>query len=207
MPKNYGHYYYDAYYNINSDKNTIDRQEYKANKWAFKTLVSYSKLKELYNKGDLEGYWENITEDMKLLHNFSIVAKLLVYGFISLVTLIGVTSVFNTIHTSISLRRKEFAMLRSMGLTPKGMNKMLYMESLFVGLKALFIGIPLAFGVIILIHLSFSGIVSFDSILIPWKSTFVAIFSVFIIVLLTMMYASRKIKKENILDAIREENI
>lgn len=164
-------------------------------------------IEELYQKGEMSGYWENLTEDTKLMHNFSIVAKLLVYGFISLVTLIGVTSVFNTIHTSISLRRKEFAMLRSMGLTPRGMNKMLYMESLFVGLKSLFIGLPLAFGVIVLLHLSFSGIVSFETILIPWKNIAVAIVGVFIIVLLTMMYASRKIKKENILEAIREENI
>lgn len=164
-------------------------------------------IEELYDKGEMNGYYENVTEDMKLMHNFSIVAKLLVYGFITLVTLIGVTSVFNTIHTSISLRRKEFAMLRSMGLTPKGMNKMLYMESLFVGLKALFIGIPLALIVIVLLHISFSGIISFEQILIPWKNIVVAIIAVFIIVLLTMMYASRKIKKENILEAIREENI
>ena len=59
------------------------------------------------------------------------------YGFITLVALTGVTSVFNTIYTSIHLRRKEFAMLRSVGLSPKGFRKMIFFESLFFGLKSL----------------------------------------------------------------------
>ena len=72
-----------------------------------------------------------------------LVISILLYGFISLVTLIGVTSVFNTITTSMALRRKEFAVLRSIGLTPKQFNKMIAFESVFYGLKALLYGIPL----------------------------------------------------------------
>lgn len=152
-------------------------------------------------------HYYNIDEELKVYKNMILVVKILLYGFISLVTLIGVTSVFNTIHTSINLRRKEFAMLRSMGLTPKGFNKILAFESLFVGVKSLLYGLPVSIGVVYLLYKSFGGIADSGVFVIPWDSILVATVGVFIIVFITMMYASSKIKHENILEAIREENI
>lgn len=149
----------------------------------------------------------NYPKDMKFLNNLYLVIAILLYGFITLVTLIGVTSVFNTINTSIALRRKEFAMLRSMGLTPHGFNKILYFESFFFGAKSLLYGIPFSLLIILWIHVSMMNVSSLGDILIPWKSIGIAILGVFIIVFITMMYATKKMKKENILDAIREENI
>ena len=166
-----------------------------------------SESKENILTDDVSVYTTNIKKELQLLSNIVFVIKLLLYGFISLVTLIGVTSVINTINTSIALRKKEFAVLRSIGLTPKGFNKMMLFECLFFGLKSLLYGLPVSFIVIYLFHLSFNGIVSFDSMLIPYESILIAIFGVFIIVLISMWYATIKIKKDNILDAIREENI
>lgn len=152
-------------------------------------------------------YYQNISEELKLQNNIILTIEILFYGFIALVTLIGVTSVFNTINTSINLRRREFAMLRSMGLTPFGFNKMLCFESIFFGIKSLLYGIPIAILLIYLMHLAMDDMVQFSEILIPYKSILIAILGVFIIVFITMMYSTRKIKKENILEAIREENI
>ncbi len=172
----------------------------------------YDKLDKLLN--DLpddvknnEINYMNYTEEMKFTKNAILVIKMLVYGFICLVTLIGVTSVFNTINTSIALRRKEFAMLRSVGLTPHGFNKILYFESIIFGLKSLFYALPVSIVLVMLVHLSMSNIVDFEHLMLPIKSMVIAIIGVFIIVLITMMYASSKIKHENILEAIREENI
>lgn len=172
----------------------------------FDDLDKYlEKLEE--NSEDNYFYYINISEELKLYKNMILVVKILLYGFISLVTLIGVTSVFNTIHTSINLRRKEFAMLRSMGLTPKGFNKILTFESLFVGIKSLLYAIPVSIGVVFLLYKSLDGIADSGSFVIPWTSILIAAVAVFVIVFITMMYASSKIKHENILDAIREENI
>ena len=129
------------------------------------------------------------------------------YGFIALVTLTGVTSVFNTIYTSIHLRRREFAILRSVGLSPKGFQKMIFFESLFFGLKSLLYALPVSFVIILLIANSMGYTFTFGGILIPWGSVIAAIVGVFLIVLLTMMYSSSKIKKGNILNSLREENI
>ena len=150
--------------------------------------------------------YTNFDEELRLMKNLILVIKILLYGFISLVTLIGVTSVFNTINTNMNLRRKEFAVLRSIGLTPKGFNKMLYFECIFFGLKALLYSLPVSIGLSYLIYNSLSNIVE-QSYELPWNSIIFAIVGVFVIIFITMMYSSKKIKHENILEAIREENI
>lgn len=152
-------------------------------------------------------YEYNIAKQLKEIRNILLVIKILVYGFIILVTLIGVTSVLNTISTSIALRRREFAMLRSVGLTPKGLNKMIRFESLFFGLKTLLYGIPISFGLMYLFQYIISKTVSFSDILIPWSNLVIAIIGIFIIVFIAMRYSTIEIKKDNILEAIRDENI
>lgn len=160
---------------------------------------------------DLDKYsnvnYTNIKEAMKQTNNLILVVKILMYGFISLVTLIGVTSVFNTISTSMALRKREFAVLRSIGLTNRGFNKILFFESLFFGMKSLIFAIPVSIGITVLIHYALADMVSISTIIIPWKYIIISIVSVFVIVLLTMMYSTSKIKKHNIIEQIREENI
>lgn len=164
------------------------------------------KLTKELDKYDNVNY-TNIKESMKQANNMILVIKILMYGFIGLVTLIGVTSVFNTISTSMALRKREFAVLRSIGLTRKGFNKILFFESLFFGLKSLIYAIPVSLGVTIIIHYALADMMSINSIVIPWKAIIISIVSVFVIVLLTMMYSTSKIKKHNIIEQIREENI
>ena len=161
--------------------------------------------KELDKYNDVN--YTNIKEAMRQANNMILVVKILMYGFISLVTLIGITSVFNTISTSMALRKREFAVLRSIGLTNRGFNKILFFESLFFGMKSLLFAIPVSIGVTILIHYSLADMMSISTIIIPWKYIIISIVSVFVIVLLTMMYSTSKIKKHNIIEQIREENI
>ena len=160
---------------------------------------------------DLDKYsnvnYTNVKEAMKQANNLILVVKILMYGFISLVTLIGVTSVFNTISTSMALRKREFAVLRSIGLTNRGFNKILFFESLFFGMKSLIFAIPVSIGITVLIHYALADMVSISTIIIPWKYIIISIVSVFVIVLLTMIYSTSKIKKHNIIEQIREENI
>ncbi len=151
--------------------------------------------------------YTNVKEAMKQANNLILVVKILMYGFISLVTLIGVTSVFNTISTSMALRKREFAVLRSIGLTKKGFNKILFFESLFFGLKSLIYAIPTSIGITLIIHYALSDMMSTSGVILPWKAIIIAIVSVFVIVLLTLIYSSSKIKKHNIIEQIREENI
>lgn len=174
--------------------------KYDDNKDVTKLLGDYKKNAKEYF------HFMDIKEEEKIINNMLVVINILVYGFISLVTLIGVTSVFNTINTSMALRKKEFAVLRSIGLSPKGFNKILRFETLIFGFKSLLYALPVSFGIIYLIYLSMNDFVEFNFI-IPWKSVFIAVLGVFFITAITMIYATNKMKKENILEAIRKENI
>ena len=202
---------YEVYVIVTKDMLKDYDKYIKENLLLFKTDDDKKLESEIKKELDVkyEGEYDiyNVKDAYRLEKNVFIVIQIFVYGFISLVSLIGVTSVINTINTSIALRRKEFAVLRSIGLTKQGFNKMIYFESLFFGLKSLLYALPVSCIIVYLIHLSVSEAVVFNSLMLPIKQIVIAIFGVFVIVLLTMLYASRKIKKENILEAIREENI
>ena len=128
------------------------------------------------------------------------------YGFILLITAICITNILNTISTSITLRKREFAMLKSVGMTPKGFNKMINYESIFYGLKALIYGLPISIAVMYLIYRAQMS--NFDyEFTIPWISVYIAIAAVFGIVGVAMLYSSSKVKKENIIDVLKQEII
>ncbi len=137
---------------------------------------------------------------------FVLLISVFTYGFIALITAISVANIFNTISTSIALRKREFGMLKSVGMTPKGFNKMINYESIFYGVKSLLYGLPLSIGVMYLIYNAMMD--SFDyPFKLPWLSILYTIIAVFIIVGSAMLYSSSKVKKENIIDALKQENI
>ena len=128
------------------------------------------------------------------------------YGFITLISLISIANIFNTISTSISLRKREFAMLRSVGMTPKGFNKMIQYESIFYGVKALTYGLPISLLVMLAIHRSTNYTFEYGFQL-PWMSILFVIVVIFLIVGSAMLYSISKIKNDNIIESLKQENI
>lgn len=128
------------------------------------------------------------------------------YGFIILISLIALANVFNTISTNISLRRREFAMLKSVGMTKDGFNRMMNFECLLYGVKGLLYGLPTSFVVTWLIYRAVNnGVRAVYHV--PWYSVAIAIGSVFLVVFATMLYSMDKIKKDNPIDALKNENL
>lgn len=148
----------------------------------------------------------NAAEMDRRNRNLALFMDILSIGFVLLITAISVANMLNTLTTSISLRRRELAMLRSIGMTPAGFTKMIRYESLFYGIKAILFGLPISFAFMVVIYrvLGNSFGMPFS---IPWDSLLIAIIAVFAIFGLTMLYATSKVKKENIIDALTEENV
>lgn len=142
-------------------------------------------------------------EDQK---NLVIIVKVFSYGFIALISLIAMANVFNTITTNILLRRREFAMLRSVGMTGRGLYKMLDMECVIYGSKSLLLGIPAAVGVTYLIFRSI-GLAYDTSFYLPWTAVAAAVATVFAEVFAGMLYAMRKIGRDNPVETLKNENI
>ena len=165
-------------------------------------INNLKKTNNLYSKLYINNISKYVEENQKII----LLISIFLYGFIAVITLIGVTNIFNTITTNMILRSKEFANLKSVGMTTKEFNRMIRLESILYGLKSLLIGIPLG---LIGSYCIYNGIakgLDFGYIL-PLKSIIIAIIFVFIIVGLTMKYSLNKINKQNIIETIREDNI
>lgn len=134
------------------------------------------------------------------------VIKVFSYGFIVLISLIAASNVFNTISTNILLRRREFAMLRSVGMTEGSISKMMNIECLIYGAKGLMFGLPASFAVTFLIWKAAGGGLEIE-FFIPWTPVLLAIGSVFAVVFSSMLYAMRLIRRDNPIDALKNENI
>ncbi len=134
------------------------------------------------------------------------VIKIFSYGFIILISLISVANVFNTISTNIGLRRREFAMLKSVGMTKKGFNKMMNYECILYGIKGLIFGIPVGLGMTFLIYRSLQMGMNSD-FYVPWINVAIAAGSVFAVVFATMLYSMSKIKKDNPVETLKQENL
>lgn len=132
----------------------------------------------------------------------NVIVQVFADGFIVLISLICIANLCNTIATSFELRRREFAMLKSVGMEKKKFNRMICYESMFYGLKALLYGIPISLFVIMLIFKGLSILV-YTAFQVPLLVYSVAILGIIIIISIGMFYASRKITKENIMDGLR----
>ena len=143
---------------------------------------------------------------MKQEQRMLLVVKIFLYGFITVITLIGVTNIFNTITTNMILRSKEFAMLKSVGMSSKEFNKMIRLESIMYGIKSLLIGIPLGILGSYGMYKAFAQGIDLGYTL-PLPAIIISIVFVFIIVGITMKYSLNKINKQNIIETIRKDNI
>lgn len=168
---------------------------------------SYADLKQILveqglNKNYLYDYAESVEENRTLV----LIINVFSYGFIALISLIAAANVFNTISTNISLRRREFAMLKSVGMSNKEMSRMMNFECLLYGSRALIYGLPVSIVITWLIYRVVSEGFS-TGFYLPWGAIAIAVCSVFIVVFATMMYSMRKIKADNPLDALKNENL
>lgn len=148
-------------------------------------------------------YEENVREFNAIM----LIVGIFVYGFIGVISLIGLTNIFNTISTNMQLRSKEFASLKSIGMTKKEFNRMIRLESLMYGIKSLIIGIPLGVLGVFAIFSAFSKGSVPISFVFPWKAILISIAAVFIVVWLIMKYSISKVNKQNIIETIKNDNI
>lgn len=148
----------------------------------------------------------NVDANVKSAQSLYTVIAIFLYGFIIVIALIGVTNIFNTITTSISLRRREFATLKSVGMTSKEFNRMIFLESFFYCTKSLIIGIPIGIGLSYLFYIALTNQIGIKYTL-PYKSIIISIIIVFILIFTLMKYSVNKLKNNNIIETIRKENI
>ena len=166
----------------------------------------------LQSHGFTPGYYEGnyILEDYAgeqvEARNTVTAVQTVAYAFVAMMALISLANVFNTVTTNVNLRRREFAMLKSIGMTNSGFNGMIYFECLLYGSRALMYGLPISTVIVLAIYFVMNA--GFElSLYIPWLAMVITVFSVFAVVLITMLYSMSNIKKANPIDELKNENI
>lgn len=172
---------------------------------AYYKIKDASKVKTQIEESlkDYKKYFiSNVQERYNNEKHLITLVSIFLYGFIIIIILIGVTNIVNTITTSMELRKQEFAILRSVGMTNKEFNRMIRLETLFIGIKSLFFGIPL--GTAIAYGIYQVGKMPFE---IPLKPILYSAIAVIVLIASIMQYSLIKIKKQNTIETIRNENI
>ena len=129
------------------------------------------------------------------------------YGLIVVIALIGITNIINTLSTGMELRSREFATLRSIGMTDKQFAGMVRLESVFISVKALVIGVPL--GILIsyllcVIMNRMDGAIIYEP---PYKAIILCIVVVIMLIYAIMKLSMTKIRHNNIIETIKNENL
>ena len=185
-------YYYNVVYLSAADSGSLSDQ--------IEELMTDPAYRDLaYSVSDITSQVRMIEQIIFLINTFS-------YVFIALISAIGIANIFNTISTGIILRQKEFAMLKSVGMSPKGFHKMLFFESLLYGIKSLLWGLPISFAVMALLYLVLrqNFAIPFS---VPWLQVAIGICAIFAIVLITVCYGAVKIRKKNVIEGLRKQTL
>ena len=156
---------------------------------------------------DFDYSLNNIEENVRMMESFYTLIAIFLYGFITVIALIGITNIFNTITTNMELRSREFATLKSIGMTTKEFNRMIRLESFFYGTKSLIIGIPIGCLLAYIIYRLLSTDDSSMYFELPYPAILITIIAVFLLIACIMKYSINKINKQNTIETIRNENI
>ena len=169
--------------------------------------ASYEAMRNIVVNNNLNvNNFMNNAERIEKENNLVLIIRVLSLGFLVLMTMVSAINVFNTISTNISLRRREFAVLKSIGMTEKGLNRMMLVECLLLSGKAMLYGIPISVVGTLLLYVAMSS-GSEIAYHFPWMPIVVAVVGIFVILVVTMLYIMRTRKKENVIETLKNENV
>lgn len=152
-------------------------------------------------------YVSNMDKEMRDEKSLFTLLGVFAYGLIVVIALIGITNIINTLSTGMELRSREFATLRSIGMTDKQFSEMVRLESVFISVKALVIGVPL--GILISYLLCVMMNRMDDAIIyeLPYKAIILCIVVVIMLIYAIMKLSMTKLRHNNIIETIKNENL
>ena len=148
----------------------------------------------------------NVDDQVKSMQNFYKLISIFLYIFIGVITLIDLTTIFNTITTNIEFRKQEFAVFRSIGMTSRDFNKMIKLESVLIGLKTMIYSVPIAMIVCLFLYniINLEANIEFH---LPFIPILIALIFVSLLIYTMMKYCLNKVNNQNMIETVRNDNI
>lgn len=134
------------------------------------------------------------------------IKEIILYSFVGLIAILCIINVFNIIHSSIVLRKREFAVLKSIGMSKKQLNRMLFLEGIFYEIVSIILGIIISTAILYIMYLLMieTSLYNFN---ISWINIIYCTIATFIMIFITIVHSKNKVINKNAIDEIREENI
>lgn len=148
----------------------------------------------------------NLYQESVAINSENLIKEIVIYTFIIFITMFSIVNIFNVIFSSIILRKKEFAVLKSMGMSEKQISKMLRLEEVLIVFDAVFYGVLIGLVVLYIIYILMENFRLY-AFKFPIIEVIITIFITYIIVLVATQLARKQIKNQNVIDEIRKENI
>ncbi|MCF2620680.1 ABC transporter permease [Collinsella tanakaei] len=130
-----------------------------------------------------------------------------IYCFAVITGLIAVANVFNTLANALILRRREFAMLKSIGMGNRAFRRMIAYECASYALRGLVIGFALAALATLGLHESMRLSFSTYEPALPWMQIGASVAIVLAVILASVAYALMRSRTANVVEALREDAI
>lgn len=166
----------------------------------------FDRIYELLISGGYHSYTvSDMTDSLEIMNMITLMLKTVMYGFTILLTLIAAANINNTISTGVLLRRREFAMYKSVGMAESGFGKIIRLETFLYGIRALVFGIPISLGISYLMYRSFDQeLYTFE---IDFMMYVLVTISVFAVVGISMLLSARQLKDDSIIEALKTEAV
>lgn len=152
-------------------------------------------------------YVSNLDKQMRDEKSLFTLLGVFAYGLIVVIALIGITNIINTLSTGMELRSREFATLRSIGMTDKQFAGMVRLESVFISVKALVIGVPLGILISYLLCVIMNRMDGAIIYVPPYKAIILCIVVVIMLIYAIMKLSMTKLRHNNIIETIKNENL
>lgn len=148
----------------------------------------------------------NVDEQVKSMQNFYKLISIFLYIFIGVIVLIDLTTILNTIITNIDFRKQEFAIFRSIGMTSNEFNKMIGLESIFIGLKTIIYSLPIAIILCLIVYNTINQEANIEFHL-PFVPILISYIFVSMLIYIIMKFSLNKLNNQNIIETIRNDNV
>ena len=125
--------------------------------------------------------------------------------FTGILMLIAMTNVFNTLTNGLILRKREFAVMRSIGMGARDFRKMTACECIGFGVRGLIPGVIISAGVSYLLFLSFAGTIEGLTFSLPLDRIALAVLMVLAVMAASVAYGLRRCRTDSIADALKSD--
>ena len=166
-------------------------------------------LREEFKFSSINQKLDNLESTYQLVIIFVVLFTALTF-----IILFSIINIYNSVSTNMNLRKREFAVLRSMGMNDKSFNKMILLESIYFSLKSIIWGILISLGIYLYLKFIYSQLFSLQQIFdkdaifnfpLPLKYIIIASVVLVFIVYLCMKSSLKKENVGNIIDIIKED--